>query len=93
MAGSMRRAAATPGAAAAGLPLAALVGRRELMSLTAPRAARVEPDAAAPYVFHGGTYNGTPVALAAGLATLNLLEEPGVLDQRLVVAAPHPHLG
>ena len=63
-----------------GLPLAALVGRRELMSLTAPRAARVEADAAAPYVFHGGTYNGTPVALAAGLATLNLLEEPGVLE-------------
>ena len=63
-----------------GLPLAALVGRRELMSLTAPRAARLEADAAAPYVFHGGTYNGTPVALAAGLATLNLLEEPGVLE-------------
>jgi glutamate-1-semialdehyde 2,1-aminomutase len=62
-----------------GLPLGALVGRRDLLSLMAPRAARRAPDEQ-PYVFHGGTYNGTPIALAAGLATLNLLEEPGVLD-------------
>lgn len=62
-----------------GLPLGALVGRRDLMSLTVPRAGRA-PDTATPYVFHGGTYNGTPIALAAGLATLNILEEPGVLD-------------
>jgi glutamate-1-semialdehyde 2,1-aminomutase len=61
-----------------GLPLGALVGRRELLSLVAPRAARGEGDAH-PYVFHGGTYNGTPSALAAGLATLNILEEPGTL--------------
>ncbi len=67
-----------------GLPLGALAGRRDLMSLTAPRAARAESDAS-PYVFHGGTYNGTPIALAAGLAALNVLEEPGVmatLDRR-----------
>lgn len=63
-----------------GLPLGALVGRADLLSLTAPRASRGGGDAR-PYVFHGGTYNGTPVALAAGLATLNLLEEPGVLDR------------
>lgn len=62
-----------------GLPLGALVGRRDLMALTVPRAGRA-PDAATPYVFHGGTYNGTPIALAAGLATLNVLEEPGVMD-------------
>ncbi len=62
-----------------GLPLGALVGRRELVSLVAPRAARAEGDAE-PYVFHGGTYNGTPAALAAGLATLNMLEEPGTLE-------------
>jgi glutamate-1-semialdehyde 2,1-aminomutase len=62
-----------------GLPLGALVGRRELLSLVAPRAARGEGDAH-PYVFHGGTYNGTPSALAAGLATLNILEEPGTLE-------------
>jgi glutamate-1-semialdehyde 2,1-aminomutase len=62
-----------------GLPLGALVGRCDLMSLTAPRASRGQEDRRA-YVFHGGTYNGTPMALAGGLATLNLLEEPGVLD-------------
>jgi glutamate-1-semialdehyde 2,1-aminomutase len=64
-----------------GLPLGALVGRRDLMALTAPRAVRLDADAARPYVFHSGTYNGTPIALAAGLATLNLLEEPGVLEK------------
>jgi glutamate-1-semialdehyde 2,1-aminomutase len=62
-----------------GLPLGALVGRRDLMSLVVPRAARAEHDRS-PYVFHGGTYNGTPVALAAGIATLNVLEEPGALE-------------
>jgi glutamate-1-semialdehyde 2,1-aminomutase len=64
-----------------GLPLGALTGRRELMSLTAPRASRTEAEASRPYVFHGGTYNGTPIAVAAGLATLNLLEEPGTFER------------
>jgi glutamate-1-semialdehyde 2,1-aminomutase len=63
-----------------GLPLGALVGRRDLMSLLEPRAARAR-DAIGPYVFHGGTYNGTPVALAAGLATLNVLEEAGAMER------------
>jgi glutamate-1-semialdehyde 2,1-aminomutase len=62
-----------------GLPLGALTGRRDLMSLLEPRAARL-PEGIGPYVFHGGTYNGTPIALAAGLATLNILEEPGTMD-------------
>ena len=83
--GAQRRFGVTPDlttlgkALGGGLPLGALVGRRELMSLLQPRAAR-GGDKPKPYVFHGGTYNGTPAALAAGLATLNLLEEPGVLD-------------
>jgi glutamate-1-semialdehyde 2,1-aminomutase len=62
-----------------GLPLGALAGRRDLLSLVAPRAARSDADVR-PYVFHGGTYNGTPAALAAGLATLNILEERGTLE-------------
>ena len=62
-----------------GLPLGALAGRRELMSLLTPPPAR-GPGGATTHVFHGGTYNGTPAALAAGLATLNLIEEPGVLQ-------------
>src|SRR5262249_54298753 len=56
-----------------GLPLGALVGPADLMSLLSPRYARETPDDR-PYVFHGGTYNGTPTALASGLATLNVLE-------------------
>src|SRR4029077_19457741 len=62
-----------------GLPLGALVGRADLLSLTAPRSSRSDGDAR-PYVFHGGTYNGTPVALASGMATLNVLEEPGAME-------------
>jgi glutamate-1-semialdehyde 2,1-aminomutase len=62
-----------------GLPLGALVGRADLLSLTAPRPSRRDGDAR-PYVFHGGTYNGTPVALASGMATLNVLEEPGAME-------------
>jgi glutamate-1-semialdehyde 2,1-aminomutase len=57
-----------------GLPLAAVAGTRAVMQEVAPRAARAGGDG--PYVFHGGTYNGTPIALAAGHAVLDLLEEP-----------------
>ena len=68
-----------------GLPLGAIVGRRDLLSIVAPRAARTSD--AGSYVFHGGTYNGTPAALAAGLATLNILEEPGAIDALDGIAA------
>ncbi len=61
-----------------GLPLGALAGRRELMELMRPPASR--DDDSGIHVFHGGTHNGTPAALAAGLATLNVLEEPGVME-------------
>jgi glutamate-1-semialdehyde 2,1-aminomutase len=62
-----------------GLPMGAVVGRRHFMEHFAPRASR-PPDAGWPYVFHGGTYNGTPIALAAGVALLNMLEEPGTYE-------------
>jgi glutamate-1-semialdehyde 2,1-aminomutase len=62
-----------------GLPLAALAGRRDLMELLTPRQARGGTDA--PYVFHGGTYNGTPVALAAGMAVLDLLEDASEFER------------
>ena len=60
-----------------GLPLAAVVGTRAVMEGVSPRASR--STGAGPYVFHGGTYNGTPVALAAGHAVLDLLEDAGTL--------------
>jgi glutamate-1-semialdehyde 2,1-aminomutase len=53
-----------------GLPAAAYGGRRELMSRVAP-----EGD-----VYQAGTLSGNPLAVAAGLATLELLAEAGVYE-------------
>ena len=49
-----------------GLPAAAVGGRSELMGMLAP----------AGEVYQAGTLSGNPVAVAAGLATLELLDEP-----------------
>jgi glutamate-1-semialdehyde 2,1-aminomutase len=54
-----------------GLPAAAFGGGRELMELIAP---------AGP-VYQAGTLSGNPVAMAAGLATLEVLDQPGVWQQ------------
>jgi glutamate-1-semialdehyde 2,1-aminomutase len=54
-----------------GLPAAAYGGKRELMELVAP---------AGP-VYQAGTLSGNPVAMAAGLATLEVLSRPGTWDQ------------
>ena len=51
-----------------GLPAAAFGGRREHMELIAP---------AGP-VYQAGTLSGNPLAMAAGLATLDVLSRPGV---------------
>jgi glutamate-1-semialdehyde 2,1-aminomutase len=53
-----------------GLPAAAYGGRRELMNRIAP-----EGD-----VYQAGTLSGNPLAVAAGLVTLELLEEDGVYE-------------
>jgi len=55
-----------------GYPLAAVAGRREILALSDP-ARRRNPG----YVCITGTLNGSPVAAAAGLATLAELEKPG----------------
>jgi glutamate-1-semialdehyde 2,1-aminomutase len=52
-----------------GLPAAAVGGRVELMRQLAP----------AGEVYQAGTLSGNPLALAAGLATLSLLDEPAYL--------------
>jgi len=52
-----------------GLPAAALGGRGELMRMLAPSGE----------VYQAGTLSGNPVAVAAGLATLELLDEPAYL--------------
>ncbi len=53
-----------------GMPVGAFGGRREIMEQLAP----VGP------VYQAGTLSGNPVAMAAGLATLNLVAQPGRID-------------
>jgi glutamate-1-semialdehyde 2,1-aminomutase len=53
-----------------GMPVGAFGGRRELMQLIAP---------AGP-VYQAGTLSGNPVAMAAGLATLELIQAPGFYE-------------
>ncbi len=54
-----------------GLPAAAYGGRRQIMSRVAP---------AGP-IYQAGTLSGNPLAVAAGLTTLQLLSEPGFYQQ------------
>jgi glutamate-1-semialdehyde 2,1-aminomutase len=53
-----------------GLPAAAFGGKRELMEQIAPTGP----------VYQAGTLSGNPLAMAAGLATLDVLARPGVWD-------------
>ena len=53
-----------------GLPLAAVVGRRDIMDLSQPNRA---VDGRSVYL--SGTLNGNPLSAAAGLATIDVLEE------------------
>ncbi|MGV3627538.1 MAG: glutamate-1-semialdehyde 2,1-aminomutase [Betaproteobacteria bacterium] len=54
-----------------GLPVGAFGGRRDIMQCLAP----VGP------VYQAGTLSGNPVAVAAGLATLKLIQAPGFYDK------------
>ena len=54
-----------------GLPVGAFGGRRDIMSCLAP----VGP------VYQAGTLSGNPVTVAAGMATLEALEAPGVYQE------------
>ena len=54
-----------------GMPVGAFGGRRSIMEKLAP----LGP------VYQAGTLSGNPVAMAAGLATLTLITEPGFHDQ------------
>ena len=53
-----------------GFPLAAYAGKREIMEHVAPAGS----------MYQAGTLSGNPVATAAGIATLEVLGEPGVWD-------------
>jgi glutamate-1-semialdehyde 2,1-aminomutase len=54
-----------------GLPAAAYGGRADLMRLVAPAGS----------VYQAGTLSGNPLAMAAGIATLRRLAEPGVYER------------
>ena len=54
-----------------GLPVGAFGGRRDIMEKLAP----IGP------VYQAGTLSGNPLAMAAGIATLNCLQKPGVYDE------------
>jgi glutamate-1-semialdehyde 2,1-aminomutase len=53
-----------------GLPAGAYAGRKNLMEQISP----------AGNVYQAGTLSGNPVAMAAGIATLDILKEPGSYD-------------
>jgi glutamate-1-semialdehyde 2,1-aminomutase len=61
-----------------GFPVGAVVGRRQVMELASPGKGGV---------FHSGTYNGHPTAMAAGLAVLRELRAPGTYERLESLAA------
>ncbi|ENY72103.1 glutamate-1-semialdehyde 2,1-aminomutase [Aeromonas diversa] len=54
----------------AGMPVGAFGGKREIMQHIAPTGP----------VYQAGTLSGNPIAMAAGLAMLDLLEQPGLYE-------------
>jgi glutamate-1-semialdehyde 2,1-aminomutase len=59
-----------------GFPLSAVAGRHEIMRLADPALAGTSQ-----FVHLSGTMSGNPVSAAAGLATLEELEQPGVYER------------
>lgn len=53
-----------------GFPVGAVTARREIMELLAPKGP----------VFNAGTFNAHPVSMAAGLATIEAIEQGGVYE-------------
>ena len=54
-----------------GLPVGAYGGRREIMEMVAPSGP----------VYQAGTLSGNPLAMAAGIATLEVLRDPSVWER------------
>jgi glutamate-1-semialdehyde 2,1-aminomutase len=63
-------------AIAGGFPLAAFGGRADIMETTLG----VEAEKSGKRVFQSGTFTGNPISLAAGMATLDVLEGEPVLE-------------
>jgi len=60
-----------------GLPVGAYVGRREIMQMVAP---------AGP-MYQAGTLSGNPLAMTAGIKTLEILKRPGTYERLEVLSA------
>jgi glutamate-1-semialdehyde 2,1-aminomutase len=54
-----------------GFPIGVVGGRRELLEMVAPSGG----------IYQAGTFNGSPTSLAAGMATLDVLEKERVLER------------
>jgi len=54
-----------------GFPIGAFGGRRDLISQVAPGGG----------IYQAGTFNGSPISLAAGMATLDVMERENVLER------------
>jgi glutamate-1-semialdehyde 2,1-aminomutase len=54
-----------------GFPIGVVGGKREMMEMVAPSGG----------IYQAGTFNGSPVSLAAGMATLDVLEKDRVLER------------
>ncbi|WP_261129780.1 aspartate aminotransferase family protein [Bacillus sp. Marseille-Q3570] len=69
-----------------GFPVGAIGGKKEFMEISAPDGGRDILTAGAENadkqdaLFHSGTYNGHPTVLASGLATIDVLEQEGILE-------------
>ncbi|KAB2494266.1 aspartate aminotransferase family protein [Priestia endophytica] len=70
-----------------GFPIGAIGGKKEMMMISSARGSRDILTAGAENtdkqdpLYHSGTYNGHPTILAAGLATINVLEQEGTMDK------------
>lgn len=60
-----------------GLPVGAYGGGKKIMEMVAPEGP----------VYQAGTLSGNPLAMAAGIATLDFLNKPGIYDRLDVLAA------
>jgi glutamate-1-semialdehyde 2,1-aminomutase len=65
-----------------GYPISAVVGRADLLEQADPRR-----KGGGSYCYMGGTLTGNPIAAAAGLATLDILERPGSYPRLYALAA------
>jgi glutamate-1-semialdehyde 2,1-aminomutase len=63
-----------------GFPISLIAGRRDLMRRFAPRAQGGD-------VLLGGTYNGLPMATAAGLAVMEIMARPGRYERLFALGA------